>query len=101
MKHTLPFYFFLILMLCHIESGAQIISTIAGTGTPGYTGDGGPAISATFNFPFGIAIDNARNIYIADHENNVIRKINPAGIVSTFAGTGAVGYSGDGGPATA
>jgi len=101
MKHKLSFCSFLILMLCCIDSRAQIISTIAGTGTPGYSGDGGPAVSATFNFPFGIAIDNARNIYIADHENNVIRKINSAGVVSTFAGTGAVGYSGDGGPATA
>jgi sugar lactone lactonase YvrE len=78
-------------------SGA--ISTFAGTGTCGYTGDGGPADAATFNLPTGLAFDKSGNLYIADGANNVVRKISTSGIVKTFAGTGQPGYSGDGGPA--
>jgi sugar lactone lactonase YvrE len=75
-----------------------IISTIAGTGVAGYTGDNGPATLAQINTPLDIAVDSSGNVYIADG-NNVVRKINPAGIITTFAGTGAVGFNGDGGPA--
>jgi len=77
-----------------------IISTIAGTGTVGYSGDGGPATAANLNYPRDIAFDGSGNMYIADNVNNVIRKVNTAGIISTFAGTGTAGYTGDGGAAT-
>lgn len=77
------------------------ISTIAGTGVAGYSGDGGQATAAKLNFPNGIAIDGSGNIYIADNNNNRIRKINTSGIISTFAGNGWGWYSGDGGQATA
>jgi uncharacterized repeat protein (TIGR03803 family) len=78
---------------------AGIISSIAGTGTAGYKGDGGQAIDAELNQPQGIAIDSTNHILIADLNNNVIRKINPAGIITTVAGTGKAGYLGDGGKA--
>jgi sugar lactone lactonase YvrE len=77
-----------------------IIRTIAGTGAAGYSGDGGPATSATFNDPQALAVDNAGNLYIVDNRNNCVRKVNPSGIISTVAGTGTAGYSGDGGPAS-
>src|SRR6185503_4198166 len=79
-----------------------IISTIAGRGfyDQGYAGDGGPALQAKLNGPTDLAVDITGNIYIADLGNHVIRKINPQGIITTFAGTGIKGYSGDGGTAT-
>lgn len=77
-----------------------IIHTMAGTGMVGYTGDGGPALEATFNLPHEIRFDKAGNYYIADMKNNAIRKVDAkTGIISTFAGNGTAGYSGDGGPA--
>jgi sugar lactone lactonase YvrE len=77
------------------------ITTVAGTGTLGYSGDGGPATSAMLGKPSGIAIDNAGNIYIADADNNRIRRVEVStGIITTIAGTGASTDSGDGGPAT-
>ena len=79
---------------------AQTISTVAGNGTNGFNGDGGPATSASLNSAYGVAIDAAGNRYIADTANYRIRKVTPAGIISTFAGTGVDGFSGDGGPAT-
>ncbi len=78
-----------------------IVTTIAGTGAYGYTGDGGPATAATFAAPIDVAVDHAGNLYIADELDNCIRKINTAGIITTYAGNGIVGFSGDGGPATA
>jgi gliding motility-associated-like protein len=78
---------------------AGIISSIIGNGIAGYAGDGGPASSASLNIPGGINIDTSGNIYLCDCYNNVIRKISPSGIISTFAGTGVAGFSGDGGPA--
>ena len=80
---------------------AGVITTIAGTGTAGYTGDGGAPSSATLNSPTALAIDNNSNIYICDAGNNVVRKISGAGIISTYAGNGTPGNTGDGGLATA
>jgi uncharacterized protein (TIGR03437 family) len=76
------------------------ITTVAGNGTYGYSGDGGPATSAELRGPSGIAVDNAGNLFIADAANSVIRLVNPAGTITTVAGNGTLGYSGDGGPAT-
>jgi sugar lactone lactonase YvrE len=76
------------------------ITTIAGTGTAGYTGDGSAATNAELKNPTGVALDASGNIYIADGGNNVIRKINGSGIITTIAGTGTAGFSGDGGLAT-
>ena len=81
-------------------SASGIISTIAGTGTAGFSGDGGPATSAELNFPTAVAVDAAGNVYISEGENNRIRKINTSGIISTIAGTGTAGFGGDGGLAT-
>jgi sugar lactone lactonase YvrE len=75
------------------------LTRIAGTGRAGYSGDGGPATAAQFLTPTGIAVDFAGNIYVADRDAAAIRKIAPGGIISTVAGTGTPGYSGDGGPA--
>ncbi len=77
-----------------------IIFTVAGTGKSGYTGDNGQATNAELNNPAGIAVDTKGNLYIADASNNVVRMVNPAGVISTFAGTGAAGFSGDGTAAT-
>jgi len=78
-----------------------IIATVAGTGTAGYSGDGGAATSAKINYPDNVAVDVYGNIYIADTANNRIRKVTVAtGIITTAAGTGTAGYSGDGAAAT-
>ncbi len=82
-----------------------MITTIAGSGptstpTGGYDGDGGPALQAQLNQPQGIALDAAGNLYIADEGNNRIRRVTPAGIITTVAGNGGTQNNGDGGPAT-
>jgi uncharacterized repeat protein (TIGR01451 family) len=79
---------------------AGIINTVAGNGTCGFSGDGGPATSATFNALTGIALDAAGNLYLADAGNDRVRKVNTSGIVNTIAGNGTEDFSGDGGPAT-
>ena len=75
------------------------IATIAGAGRWGFSGDGGPATQAHLAAPSDVAVDAAGNLYIADINNQRIRRVDPAGIITTIAGTGEVGFSGDGGPA--
>jgi sugar lactone lactonase YvrE len=80
------------------EVSSGVITTFAGTkGTIGYSGDNGPAIGATFDYPAGVAADGSGNVYIADIDNNAIRKV-AKGVMTTFAGDGTSGYSGDNGP---
>ncbi len=81
-------------------SKSGIVTTIAGTGTAAFSGDGGPAVAAKLNRPLGIAVDKAGNVYFADYFNSRIRKIGLDGIIRTVAGNGQLGYSGDGGIAT-
>ena len=78
-----------------------IVTTVAGNGTAGFTGDGGPATAARLKKPGGVALDAAGNLFIADTWNHRIRKVTPGGVISTVAGNGTLGFSGDGGPATA
>ncbi|MES2703222.1 MAG: T9SS type A sorting domain-containing protein [Bacteroidota bacterium] len=77
------------------------IATIAGTGTPGYSGNGGPATAAALHYPTAVAFDIFGNLYITDYLNNVVRKVSTSGTITTVAGTGVMGLSGDGGAATA
>jgi len=79
---------------------AGIITTIAGNGTMGFGGDGGPATAAELNKPLDVAVDAAGNIYIADGYNYRVRKVDGAGVITTVAGDSSGGYAGDGGPAT-
>ena len=83
-----------------VDAATGTINTIAGTGEWGYSGDGGPATRAQLGYPEGVAVDGAGNLYISDSRNNRIRKVSAfTGTISTIAGTGEWGYSGDGGPA--
>jgi NHL repeat len=79
---------------------AGIISTVAGNGTAGFAGDGGAATAARLRTPYDVSVKPDGTMYIADRANHRIRKVTPAGIISTIAGTGTAGYSGDDGPAT-
>jgi sugar lactone lactonase YvrE len=76
-----------------------IITTLAGTGEEGFSGDGGPATEARFNRANRLAVDPAGNLFISDTLNFRVRKVSPSGIVTTVVGTGEAGFSGDGGPA--
>jgi hypothetical protein len=81
-------------------SGNGTIYTVAGTGAAGFSGDGGSARSAALNTPAGLLVDGGGNLYVSDTGNHRIRKVSPAGVITTIAGTGSGGFSGDGGPAT-
>ena len=78
-------------------SAAGIITTVAGSAIRGYSGDGGLAIKAELYYPSGVAVDSAGDVFIADESNNCIRKVNAQGIITTIAGNGTPGFSGDGG----
>ncbi|MES2701669.1 MAG: T9SS type A sorting domain-containing protein [Bacteroidota bacterium] len=81
-----------------IDAGTGVISTVAGNGTNGYTGDNGPATTAQLGLPNSVFMDKKGILYISEYGNNVIRAVNTAGIISTIAGTGVYSYTGDGGP---
>lgn len=93
MKKTILSLF--ILLTC-VTVKSQTLTTIAGNGTVGYFGDGGPAVSALLDHPNQLAFDQLGNLYIAEDYGNVVRKIDALGIITTVAGTGAAGFSGDG-----
>lgn len=76
-----------------------MISTVAGNGTAGFSGDGGPATSAQLRWPYGLAVDESGNLFITDLEDHRIRKVDTSGVITTIAGDGTPGFSGDGGPA--
>ncbi len=85
-----------------VDARSGIISTVAGNGSRGFSGDGGAATVAGLSYPTGVALDAAGNLYVADRFNNRIRKVAAgSGIITTVAGNGMRGFSGDGGPATA
>jgi uncharacterized protein (TIGR03437 family) len=90
--------FAITLSVCFGQAG--IISTIAGSGVEGFSGDGGAATAAKLALPTTVVADRAGNIYFGDVFNNRVRKVAPDGTITTFAGTGSLGFSGDGGPAT-
>jgi sugar lactone lactonase YvrE len=79
---------------------AGVITTVAGNGTVGSSGDGGPATGAQLGYPSGVALDASGNLFIADAGNNRIRKVDSGGTITTIAGVGTTGFSGDGGPAS-
>ena len=83
-----------------VDADTQVITTVAGTGTPSYNGDGIPAVAAQLSFPFDVDVDGAGNVFVADLSNNRIRRIDAATqVITTVAGTGRAGSGGDGGPA--
>jgi sugar lactone lactonase YvrE len=85
-----------------VTAATGIITTIAGTGTQGYSGEAGPATAAQLGLPTGVAVDGAGNLYIADTSNSRIRKVTRAtGLITTVAGSGSYGFGGDGGAALA
>ena len=81
-----------------VDAATGAITTVAGTGEAGYSGDGGPATEATMREPYSLAITDDGHLYIVDRLNAAIRKVAPDGVITTVAGTGEPGYSGDGGP---
>lgn len=83
-----------------VDGASGVIETIAGNGVRGYGGDGGSAQNASLSFPLDVARDSAGNLYIADTQNNRVRKVTPNGQIATLAGTGAFAFGGDGGLAT-
>ncbi len=101
-KILVPAFLLALLVTTGYASLAQTILKVAGTAaSPGFSGDGGTATTAQLNAPVSVAVDKFGNKYISDKSNNRIRKVDSSGIITTFAGTGMVGYAGDGGPASA
>lgn len=91
-------YFIACFFLISSNLFAQLITTIAGNGTAGFSGDGGTALNAQLNLPVGMCFDAAGNMFIADYGNQRVRKIDAVtGLTSTIAGSGTAGFSGDGG----
>jgi sugar lactone lactonase YvrE len=84
-----------------VNVSTHVITTVAGKGTAGYSGDGGQATAAKLNSPEGVAVDSSGNLFIADTNNGRIRKVTTSGVINTAAGNGTAGYGGDGGQATA
>ena len=89
--------YFGICSFCSLCSNGQIVSTIAGSGVRGYSGNGGQAFSTQMANPWDVMLDNAKNVYVLEHDNSCLRKIDPLGTITLFAGTGISGFSGDGG----
>jgi hypothetical protein len=81
-----------------VDTGG-FITTFAGNGVSGYSGDNGAAIAASLHTPYGLSFDKHDNLYFADYNNHVVRKVGTTGVITTIAGTGALGFSGDNGPA--
>jgi len=97
-------FFFLLplVLMLSLSAYGQIITTVAGNGTAGYTGDGGPATAAELYYDWQVATDNFGNFFINDYYYyGGIRKVDAYGIINRYAGNGTYGFSGDGGPATA
>jgi TonB family protein len=88
-------------LIYKINPAGTSMSAFAGDASEGFKGDGGPALSAQLNVPYDLATDGAGNLYVADTGNSRVRKITPSGAISTVAGNGIAGFSGDGGPAAA
>ncbi len=84
-----------------VSASTGIISTVAGTGVAAFTGEGGPAVSATLNTPWGVTVSSTGLLYIADQGNNRIRLVDASGKITTILGNGVIGYTGDNGPASA
>src|SRR5580692_7669109 len=83
-----------------VDAASGIITTVAGNGDKGYSGDGGAATNAALSEPYGVVVDRAGNLYIADRLNRRVRRVDGAtGVIATLAGTGEAAYGGDGGPA--
>ncbi|MEU4345688.1 hypothetical protein AB0H00_31310 [Nocardia sp. NPDC023852] len=78
-----------------VDHATGRITTVAGTGTEGYNGDDQLAVNADLNYPQGVAVDGAGNFYIADCDNDWVRRVDPDGVITTVAGTGNWGYNGD------
>lgn len=101
MKKALSFIAIAFACLLSSNITAQIITTIAGDGDAGYSGDGAAATAAELNHPINITFDHSGNLFIADQNNHAIRKVTPSGIISVVAGNGSLGFTGDNGPAIA
>jgi sugar lactone lactonase YvrE len=86
-------------VVLRLDATSSVLTLVAGNGTPGFSGDNGPATNAQLSYPCGVAVDSAGNLYIAEYINNRIRKVSN-GVITTVAGNGTLGYSGDNGPAT-